>query len=101
MSFILKLFLFTTDSITSKMAYLVDSTPDEVRFDPLMCSTPRKPILWDYSKIASGLSLIYNIVGIPVKIFPLNNELYFNSNFIYHKKDTQVKWHSLSLSLLM
>ena len=31
MSFILKLFLFTTDSITSKMAYLVESTPDEVR----------------------------------------------------------------------
>jgi hypothetical protein len=79
MSFILRLFLFTTDSITGKMAHLVESIPDEVRLDPLFCLTPGN------SKIASGPSRVYNTVGIPVKIFPLNNELYFNSNFIYHK----------------
>ena len=85
MSFILRLFLFTTDSITGKMAHLVESIPDEVRLDPLFCLTPGKTLLWDYTKIALGPFRIYNTVGIPVKIFPLNNELYFNSNFIYHK----------------
>ncbi len=44
MSFILRLFLFTTDSIASKMAHLVESIPDEVRLDPLLCSTPGKNI---------------------------------------------------------
>ncbi len=69
--FFLEIVLFNAVQITFLLAQWVESIPNEVKYHPLKGSTPGRTILWNYSKIASGLSRIYNTSFIlPLILFP-------------------------------
>ena len=60
----------------------------------ILGSTPGKTILWKYSKIASGLSRIYNTVSIPVKFFPFKLRALFYHQYHLPLYQIQLMWHS-------
>jgi hypothetical protein len=88
--------LFYFQTITDTVAQWVKSwCPTTKSYKScILGSTPGKTILLKYSKIASGLSRIYNTASIPVKFFPFKLRALFYHQYHLPLYQIQLMWHS-------